>query len=128
MKNELKKLITTNAPQAIGPYSQGVFAGGLLFLSGSIPLAVDGDVVAGSVSEQTTQVMKNIKALLEAAGVGFDSVVKTTCFLTDMADFAEFNAVYAEYFTTKPARSTVAVAGLPRGVKVEVEVIAVVNQ
>ena len=120
-----KKLETDRAPAAIGPYSQGVFAGGFLFLSGSIPLiAESGEVVAGSVAEQTEQVMQNISALLSAAGLSFDNVVKTTCFLTDMADFQAFNGVYAKYFITKPARSTVAAAGLPRGVKVEVEVIA----
>lgn len=121
----IKKLITDNAPQAIGPYSQGIFAGNLLFLSGSIPLEPkSGETVNGGITEQTERVIANISALLKAAGATFDNVVKTTCFLTDMADFAEFNAVYAKHFTSKPARSTVEVSALPKGVKVEIEVIA----
>ena len=126
MKN-LTTLATPNAPQAIGPYSQGVVAGNLLFLSGSIPLTPSGDLVTGSITAQTEQIMSNIKALLEAAGIGFDNVVKTTCFLTDMNDFVEFNSVYARYFLSKPARSTVAVAALPKGVNVEVEVVAMLG-
>ena len=126
MKN-LTTLTTPNAPQAIGPYSQGVVAGNLLFLSGSIPLTPSGDLVTGSITAQTEQIMSNIKALLEAAGIGFDNVVKTTCFLTDMNDFVEFNSVYARYFLSKPARSTVAVAALPKGVNVEVEVVAMLG-
>ena len=121
----IKTINTVEAPSAIGPYSQGVIAGGLLFLSGSIPLdPKTGQTVGGSIAAQTERVMLNIAALLKAAGIGFGQVVKTTCFLTSMDFFADFNEVYAGYFVSKPARSTVAVAGLPKGVDVEVEVIA----
>jgi 2-iminobutanoate/2-iminopropanoate deaminase len=118
---------TAGAPKAIGPYSQGVTAGGLIFTAGQI--AIDpgtGDVAAGGISEQTAQVMQNLAAILEAAGSGLGQVVKTTVFLTDMADFGPMNEVYGKAFGThRPARSTVAVASLPRGVKVEIEAIAV---
>jgi 2-iminobutanoate/2-iminopropanoate deaminase len=117
---------TKNAPAPIGPYSQAVEAGGFLFCSGQIALdPVSGQVLLGSVAEQTELVMKNVAAVLEVAGLGFENIVKTTIFLTDMADFPVVNEIYGRHFKSQaPARSTVAVAGLPRGVKVEVEVIA----
>ena len=117
---------TKNAPAPIGPYSQAVEAGGFLFCSGQIALdPVSGQVLLGSVAEQTELVMKNVAAVLEVAGLGFENIVKTTIFLTDMADFPVVNEIYGRHFKSEaPARSTVAVAGLPRGVKVEVEVIA----
>lgn len=123
---KLDVIATDKAPAAIGPYSQAVRVGELLFCSGQIPLdPATGEVVAGDVSAQTVRVMENIAAVLAAAGRGFDDVVKTTIFLADMADFAAVNEVYGRYFTGhKPARSTVAVRGLPRGVSVEIEVIA----
>ena len=121
----LKKVYTSNAPEAIGPYSQAIICGNMLFTSGQIPInPATGDVEAEGITDQATQVMKNLSAVLTEAGTSFDKVVKTTCFLSDMADFAAFNAVYAEYFTSKPARSCVAVKTLPKNVLVEVEVIA----
>lgn len=121
----MKKIETFNAPAAIGPYSQGYIVNGLLFTSGQIPLdPVSGEIVGTTIEEQTHQVMKNLGALLEAAGVSYEHVVKTTCFLADMGDFAAFNTVYAEYMTEKPARSCVAVKTLPRNVLCEVELIA----
>jgi len=120
------KVIQTNAaPAAIGPYSQAIVSGNLLFTSGQIALSPqDGQVIGSSISEQTEQVIKNLAAVLEAAGSSFTKVVKTTCFLADMGDFAAFNEVYAKYFTGKPARSTVAVKQLPKSVLVEIEAIA----
>ena len=119
-------IYTKNAPDAIGPYSQAIVTGGLVFTSGQIPInPATGEIYGNNITEQTEQVMKNLAAVLKEANSGFDLAVKTTCFLADMADFAEFNAVYAKYFTTKPARSCVAVKALPKGVLVEVEVIAV---
>lgn len=116
---------TKNAPAAIGPYSQAISVGNLLFTSGQIPLdPATGAVVGATVGQQAEQVMKNVGAILEANGVSFDRAVKTTCFLADMADFAVFNEVYGRYFTGKPARSCVAVKALPKGVLCEVEVIA----
>ena len=116
---------TKNAPQAIGPYSQAILVGDLVFTSGQIPLdPVSGMVVEGGITEQAEQVMKNLGAVLTAGGSSYEKAIKTTCFLADMADFAAFNEVYAKYFTGKPARSCVAVKELPKGVKVEVEVIA----
>jgi len=116
---------TENAPAAIGPYSQAMRAGDLLFLSGQIPLdPATGELCGNDITAQTEQVMKNISAILENAGLNFENVVKTTCFLADIADFAEFNTVYAQYFTNKPARSCFAVKDLPRAALVEVEVIA----
>ena len=110
----MKKIETTKAPAAIGPYSQGYIVNGLLFTSGQIPLnPATGEIVGTTIAEQTHQVMKNLGALLEAAGLSYDKVVKTTCFLADMGDFAAFNVVYAKYFTTNPARSCVAVKTLP---------------
>ena len=121
----LKKVYTKNAPEAIGPYSQAIICGNMLFTSGQIPInPATGEVEAEGITDQATQVMKNLSAVLAEAGTSFDKVVKTTCFLSDMADFAAFNAVYAEYFTSKPARSCVAVKTLPKNVLVEVEVIA----
>lgn len=118
---------TTKAPQAIGPYSQAIKANGFLFLSGQIPLNPEnGQMDAVDVVAQTKQVMENIGAILNAEGLSFESVVKTTIFLTDLADFARVNEVYGSYFTTDPpARSTVQVAALPRGAKVEIEAIAI---
>ena len=125
----LKYVETKNAPAAIGPYSQGIILNGIAFFSGQIPLSPEtGEVVGTTIEEQTEQVMKNIQALLESQGAEFTDVVKTTCFLADMADFAAFNEVYAKYFTGKPARSCVAVKALPKGVLCEVETIAAVKE
>ena len=121
----MKTVQTTNAPAAIGPYSQAKIVGNLVFTSGQIPLCpATGEVVGTTIEAQTEQVCKNLSAVLEAAGSGLDKVIKTTCFLADMADFAAFNGVYAQYFTEKPARSCVAAKALPKGVLVEVECIA----
>ena len=121
----MKKIETTNAPAAIGPYSQGYIVNGLLFTSGQIALdPATGTVVGTTIEEQTHQVMKNLGALLEAAGLTYTNVVKTTCFLADMGDFVAFNEIYAQYMTSKPARSCVAVKTLPKNVLCEVEVIA----
>lgn len=124
----IKKISTTNAPAAIGPYSQAVVCDNMLYTSGQIPLdPATGNVVEGGITRQTEQVMENIAAILLEAGTTFDNVVKTTCFIADMADFAAFNEVYAKYFTNSPARSCVAVKALPKGVLAEVEVIAVIE-
>lgn len=125
----MKTIATTDAPAAIGPYVQGNTVNGLLFASGQIALdPKTGELVGSTIQEQTAQVMKNIAALLEAAGSDFDHVVKTTCFLADMDDFTPFNEEYAKSFgDTRPARSAVAVAKLPKGALVEVEVIAEVR-
>ncbi len=121
----MKKLSTDKAPAAIGPYSQAVITGNLLFSSGQIALDPETGVVIGeTIEEQTEQVMKNIGAILEEAGLEYGDVVKTVCFLDDMNDFASFNEIYGKYFTNKPARSCVAVDSLPKGVLCEVEVIA----
>jgi 2-iminobutanoate/2-iminopropanoate deaminase len=120
-----QKVHTNGAPEAIGPYSQAVVAGNIVFTSGQIAInPASGEVEAKDIEGQTLQVMKNLGAVLEAAGSSFDKAVKTTCFLADIADFGAFNTVYGEYFTSKPARSCVAVKDLPKGVLVEVEVIA----
>lgn len=120
----MEKIHTSNAPAAIGPYSQAVKVGNLLFTSGQIALdPATGNVVAGGIAEQTAQIMKNLTAVVEAAGGKMENVVKTTCFLADMADFGVFNEVYAQYITEKPARSCVAVKTLPKNVLAEVEVI-----
>jgi len=126
MINEIR---TDGAPAAIGPYSQATSFAEFIFASGQIPLSPEtGELVGGEISSQTRQVMLNISALLEAAGSDLSHVLKTTCFITDMADFSAFNEVYSSFFTgLKPARSTVAVKQLPRGALVEVEVIAVKN-
>lgn len=122
---KMKVISTPNAPAAIGPYSQAMVTGNLLFTSGQIAIdPATGNVVEGGIVEQTEQVMKNLDAVLKAAGATFDNVVKTTCFLAEIADFAAFNEVYGKYFTSKPARSCVAVKDLPKGVLAEVEVIA----
>ena len=119
------KISTTSAPAAIGPYSQAVVVGGFVYTSGQIPIVpATGNIEATDITGQTEQVMKNLDAVLTAAGSSFEKAIKTTCFLSDMADFAAFNQVYAKYFTEKPARSCVAVKTLPKNVLVEVEVIA----
>ncbi|MDE5670202.1 MAG: RidA family protein [Eubacterium sp.] len=116
---------TTNAPGAIGPYSQAVKANGMLFTSGQIAInPATNQVEAETIEEQTTQVCENLKAVCEAAGTGLEKVIKTTCFLADINDFAAFNAVYGNYFVSKPARSCVAVKDLPKSVLCEIEVIA----
>lgn len=123
--SQLKKVSTQNAPAAIGPYSQAIICGDMVFTSGQI--AIDpavGDIVAKDITGQTEQVMKNLTAVLAEAGTSMANAVKTTCFLSDIADFAAFNAVYGNYFTEKPARSCVAAKALPKGALVEVEVIA----
>ena len=116
---------TNNAPEAIGPYSQAIIVGDLIYTSGQIPInPATGNVEAVGIAEQTEQVCKNLKAVLEAAGSSLEKAVKTTCFLKNIGDFSQFNEVYAKYFTNKPARSCVEVSSLPKGVLVEVEVIA----
>jgi len=122
---ELIKVATEKAPSAIGPYSQAIICGDMVFTSGQIPInPVSGNVEATTIEAQAEQVMQNLGAVLTEAGSSFEKAVKTTCFLADMADFASFNAVYGKYFMTKPARSCVAVKTLPKNVLVEVEVIA----
>ena len=122
----MAKIISTDkAPAAIGPYSQAIVVGNIVYTSGQIPIVPEsGAVEAEGITEQTEQVMKNLDAVLSAAGASFESAVKTTCFLADIADFAAFNEVYGKYFTSDPARSCVAVKALPKGALVEVEVIA----
>ena len=120
----MKVIATEKAPGAIGPYSQGFITGGFVYTSGQIPVnPADGTVPEG-IAAQTEQSCKNVGAILEAAGSGYDKVIKTTCFLADIADFAVFNEVYAKYFTSKPARSCVAVKDLPKGVLCEIEAVA----
>ena len=125
----MKKVIsTTNAPAAIGPYSQAIEVNGMVFASGQIPVdPATGEVAGDKIETQAEQSCKNVGAILEEAGLTFDNVIKTTCFLADMADFAAFNAVYEKYFTSKPARSCVAVKDLPKAVLVEIEILAVVE-
>jgi 2-iminobutanoate/2-iminopropanoate deaminase len=126
----VKQIIQTNrAPQAIGPYSQAVKARGFVYASGQIPIdPTTGQFVPGGITEQTEQVLKNVAAVLEASGSGLDKVVKTTVFLADMEEFAAMNEVYARFFSSEPpARATVQAAGLPRNAKVEIEVIALVE-
>ena len=119
------KISTNNAPAAIGPYSQAIVVGNLVFTSGQIPInPASGNIEAEGITAQTEQVMKNLGAVLEAAGSSYAKAIKTTCFLADIKDFAAFNEVYAKYFTEKPARSCVAVKDLPKSALVEVEVIA----
>ncbi len=119
------RIHTNNAPAAIGPYSQAVCTGNLIFTSGQIPLNPETGILEGNnITEQTHRVCRNLEAVLTAAGGSLKTAVKTVCFLSNMADFAEFNEVYAQYFTEKPARSCVAVKELPKGALVEVEVIA----
>ena len=123
----INKISTDKAPKAIGPYSQAILCGGMLYTSGQIALSPEsGELVGTNIAEQTEQIMKNLSAVLAEAGTSFDNVVKTTCFLADLADFAAFNAVYGKYFPeAAPARSCFAVAGLPKGAKLEVETICV---
>ena len=121
----MKTVSTEKAPAAIGPYSQAKIAGGLVFTSGQIPVnPATGIIEANDVSGQTEQVCKNVAALLEAAGTSIDKVIKTVCFLADIKDFAAFNAVYAKYFTSSPARSCVAVKDIPKNCLVEIEAVA----
>ena len=121
----LKKISTDKAPSAIGPYSQAIVCGDMLYTSGQIPInPATGAIEAQDIAAQAEQVMKNLAAVLEAAGTSFENVIKTTCFLYEIADFAAFNEVYAKYFTSKPARSCVAVKDLPKGALCEVELIA----
>ncbi len=126
MRNKMKKIIyTKEAPEPVGPYSQAVEVNGMIYCSGQIPLSPQtGEIVGTHVTEQTEQVCKNIEQVLKQAGTGFDNVIKTMCFLSDMDDFSAFNEVYARYFVSRPARSCVAVKTLPKNVLVEVEVIA----
>ena len=125
----LKFVSTAGAPKAIGPYSQAVISNGFLFTAGQVALdPAKGELVTGGIAEQTTQALENLRAILTEAGADFSQVVKTTVFLVDMADFTAMNEVYGRAFGThRPARSTVAVAALPRGARVEIEVIAMVN-
>lgn len=121
----MENVHTDKAPQAIGPYSQAKIFGNLVFTSGQIPInPATGELVSGGIEEMTRRVCENLKAVLEAAGTSLDKVVKTNCYLKDIGDFAAFNAVYAEYFTGKPARSCVGGLQIPKGALVEVEVIA----
>ena len=121
----MKVLETTKAPGAIGPYSQGYEVNGFVFTSGQIPVDPASGEVPEGIAAQAEQSCKNVGAILEAAGIGYGQVIKTTCFLADMADFAAFNEVYARYFVSKPARSCVAAKALPKGVLCEIEAIAV---
>lgn len=121
----MEKIQTNNAPAAIGPYSQGMVTGNLIFTSGQIGInPSSGNIEAADITGQTEQVIKNLKAVLEASGSSLDKVIKTTCFLKNISDFAIFNSVYEKYFTEKPARSCVEVASLPKNALVEIEVIA----
>ncbi len=124
----LKKISTDKAPAAIGPYSQAIVYGNMLFTSGQIPInPQNGEIEGEDITAQATQVMKNLEAVLSEAGTSFQNVIKTTCFIADMADFAAFNEVYSKYITSAPARSCVAVKTLPKNVLVEVEVIAAID-
>ena len=125
----MKIIATEKAPAAIGPYSQGIIAGDFFFASGQIAIIPEtGEIAEATIEAQTEQVMKNIGNLLAAAGVDYSKVVKTSCFLADMGDFGAFNEIYAKYFTSKPARSCVAVKTLPKNVLCEVEVIAYLGE
>ena len=125
----MKVISTEKAPAAIGPYSQGIIAGDFFFASGQIAIIPEtGEIAEATIEAQTEQVMKNIGYLLAAAGVDYSKVVKTSCFLADMGDFGAFNEIYAKYFTSKPARSCVAVKTLPKNVLCEVEVIAYLGE
>ena len=124
----LNKISTDKAPGAIGPYSQAIICGNMLYTSGQIPINPEtGNIEATDITAQTEQVMKNLGAVLESAGTSFENVVKTTCFLDEISDFGAFNEVYAKYFTSKPARSCVAVKDLPKGALCEVELIALIK-
>lgn len=121
----MKTINTENAPAAIGPYSQCIIAGGFIFTSGQIPIdPASGTIIDEGIEAQTRQVIKNLSAILNSSGSSLEKVVKTTCFLKNMSDFAAFNNIYAEYFTEKPARSCVEVSAIPKGALVEIEVIA----
>ena len=120
----MKIIATDKAPGAIGPYSQGYVANGFVYTSGQIPVEPATGAIPEGIAAQAEQSCRNVGAILEAAGVGFENVIKTTCFLADMEDFAAFNEVYAKFFVSKPARSCVAVKDLPKGVLCEIEVIA----
>lgn len=120
----MDKIVTEKAPAAIGPYSQGICVGEWVFTSGQIPVDPANGSIPEGITAQAEQACKNVGAVLAAAGISFENVVKTTCFLADMADFAPFNAVYETYFVSKPARSCVAVRALPKGVLCEIEAIA----
>ena len=123
--DKLEYIVTDKAPSAIGPYSQAIIAGGFLYASGQIPInPVNGQIDTTTITDQADRVCQNIGEILKAAGTNYEHVVKTTCFLAEMSDFAAFNAVYEKYFTGKPARSCVAVKQLPRNVLCEVEVVA----
>ena len=125
----MKVISTEKAPAAIGPYSQAIVAGNMVFASGQIPInPATGEIEAEGIQAQAEQAIKNVGEILKAAGTNYEHVVKTTCFLADMGDFAAFNAVYAEYFVSKPARSCVAVKDLPKGVLCEVEVTAYIGE
>ncbi len=125
MSNKKKIIATTEAPAAVGPYSQAVTAGNFVFVAGQIPLDLEGKLVAGDIVVQTIRALENLKAILKAAGLCLADVVKTTVYLADMGDFAEMNRVYAEYFpVSPPARVTIQVAALPKGAAVEVEAVA----
>ena len=124
--SEMKKIHTEKAPAAVGPYSQAVEVNGMIYTSGQIPLdPASGQLVGGDIKAQADRAIRNVLAVLEEAGIGADRVVKTMCFLADMGDFADFNEVYAGYFTGKPARSCVAVKELPKGALCEIEVIGI---
>lgn len=125
-----ERILTDKAPAAIGPYSQAIRAGGFVFVSGQIPIdPATGEFVAGGIGEQTERVLKNLAAVLEAAGSGLDKVVKTTVFLADMKEFSQMNEVYGTFFSgAPPARATVAAAGLPRDARVEIEAVALVSE
>lgn len=125
----MRKITTSNAPAAIGPYSQAVLVGNMLYTSGQIALnPANGQLEGNDIKTQTEQIMKNLSGVLEAAGTSFENVVKTTCFLANISDFAEFNEVYGKYITSAPARSCVAVKDLPKGALAEVEVIAICEE
>lgn len=124
----IKKVATDKAPSAIGPYSQAIICNNMLYTSGQIAIDPSSGAINGkNIIEQAEQVMKNLGEVLKEAGTSFDNVIKTTCFLTDMSDFADFNDVYGKYFTSKPARSCVGVSSLPKGALCEVEVIALIK-
>ena len=122
----MKTIQTENAPKAIGPYSQAIEAGDFIYTSGQIPIdPLTGELVQADIELQTEQIIKNLSAVLQAAGSSLDNVIKTTCFLKNISDFTKFNEIYAKYFTSKPARSCVEVSALPKGALAEIEVIAV---
>ena len=127
MKSEIKRIATEKAPAAIGPYSQAVVIDGFVYTSGQIPLSpATGEITGSTAAEQTEIVIQNLREVLLAADSSLENVIKTTCFLTDMGNFQEFNAVYAKHFTSLPARSTVEVSALPKGALVEIEAVAMV--